>query len=201
MRERAVPVLSALIAATLSSGATAAYLRATQPEVLSVRTPFQTTPEQRHLALLLVAPGAPYAPAGRGSPVDVAALGRGQSAEGMATLGFRRGWAQAWTSPRKERVDAFLLEFADATGATGYARGIGHAASLLIKPEPFVVPGVPEASGLADTVRDRNGMYAQVVVLHRGARAVLLVFTDASARPPAAAVTLAQRQYAALAAP
>lgn len=182
------------LSAVLSSGVTAAYLRATQPDVVAVRAPLVVTPEQRVLASMLVAPGAPYRPIDNGAAVDAAAL----DADGLAALGFRRGWSRTWRTPEKERVDSFVLEFASDAGARSYAQGIGRVARLLVRPEPFTVTGVPGGSGLADTVKDREGHYAQVVVMHRGARAVLLVFANDSARPGADVLTLAQRQWAAL---
>jgi hypothetical protein len=191
----AVPFVGAALAAVLSSGLTAVYLHARYPDVVSVRTPPQVAPDLVHLAALLVDPGAPFRPVDGGRPVDLAAAGA--SRDGLVSLGFTRGWSRSWVTS-DARVDAFVFEFSSGNGAAGYAGGIGRAARLLIKPEPFAVPGVPGASGLADTVRDRNGRYAQLVVLHRDTRAVLLVLSD---RTPARGTTLAdlaRRQYDAL---
>lgn len=188
--------VAAALSAVLSSGVTAAYLRATMPDVLAVDGAFTMTTEQRHLAAVLVAPGEPYRAASAGAPVDAQQLG----SEGLAALGYRRGWTRTWRAPQEQRVDAFVLEFADESGARGYAQGIGRVARLLTKPEPFTVTGVPGSSGLADQAKDREGNYAQVVVMHRGARAVLLVFATKDAEPGAEVVGLAQRQWAALAA-
>lgn len=182
------------LSAVLSSGVTAAYLRLTAPDTVALRGDLLQTPEQRHLAALLVAPGEPFRPESDGGPVDAAAL----RADGLESLGFRRGWTRAWVAPDGQRVDAFVLEFAGPDGATGYARGIGRAATLLADPEPFTVAGVPTASGLADTVADANGRYAQVVVLHRGPWAALLVLQTVSAEPGEPIRALTQRQWAAL---
>jgi hypothetical protein len=189
-RSAAVPVLAAMVSALLSSGVTAVFLRHREPETVAQRPPLAVTPEQRDLAAMLVDPGAPYVPANAGEPVD--------AAEGLTALGFTRGWRRTWRTPSSETVDAVLLEFASGDGALGYARGIGRAAQLLPKPRPFVVEGVPGGSGLADTVRDSGGHFAQVVVLHRGVRAVLLLFASATSSPGPAVAALAQRQYEAL---
>jgi hypothetical protein len=189
-----VPVIGAAISAVLSSGLTAAYLRSTFPDVLAVDGELQLTPEQRHLAALLVAPGEPFVPDGAGKPVDGSVSGF----EGLAALGFTRGWTRTWTAPDEQRVDAFLLEFADAAGARSYAGGLGQAGTLLARPRPFTVAGVPGGSGLADEVPDRAGHYTQLVVLTDGPRAVLVVFASRSAAPGATILDLAQRQYAAL---
>lgn len=191
------PFVGAALAAVLSSGLTAAYLRATAPDTLAVRGDLILTPEQRHLAALLVAPSEPYRPVSGGAEVDAAALG----ADGLTSLGFRRGWTRAWTAPDERRIDAFLLEFGDEGGALSYARGIGRATRLLVDPRPFAVPGVPGGSGLVDTVRDRDGHYAQVVAMSRGRRAALLVWATTTATPDAEVVAWAQRQWAALAGP
>ena len=191
------PLVGAALSAVLSSGATAAYLRAREPDVVAVRGDLQTTPEQRHLAALLVAPGEPYRAVSDGSAVDAAAL----NADGLTALGFTRGWTRTWRAPDKQRVDAFVLEFGDESGARSYARGIGGAARLLVKPEPFAIPEVPGSSGLADTVKDRDGHYAQLVVMQRGTRAVLLVFATDTAAPGPVVLGVARRQWAALAAP
>jgi hypothetical protein len=192
----ALPVVACALTGTLSSGVTALVLRERMPDVFAARAPFQTAAEQRDLAALLVDPGPPFRADSVGAPVDVTAL-RG-STTGLQSLGFRRGWVRTWRTS-SDRVDAFVLEFAAESGAAGYAGGIGRAANLLIKPVPFVVEGVPGASGLADTVKDRSGHYAQLVVLHRGPRAVLLVFTNAVQVPPPTVLDLARRQYDALA--
>lgn len=191
----AVPVLACALTGTLSSGVTALVVRERFPEVFAANAPFATAEEQRDLAALLVDPGPPFHADSVGAPVDVTAL-RGSTA-GLQSLGFRRGWVRTWRSSGG-RLDAFVLEFTAATGATGYASGIGRAANLLINPVPFAVDGVPGASGLADTVKDRSGHYAQLVVLHRGARAVLLVFTNGAPAPPPTVLDLARRQYDAL---
>jgi hypothetical protein len=190
-----VTAVAVALSAVLSSGVTAAYLRATMPDVLAVRTGLDVTPEQRHLAALLVAPGEPYAVAA-GGPVDAKQLGP----DGLAALGFRRGWTQTWRAPEQQRVDAFLLEFDAERGARAYAQRIGQAARLMTDPKPFTVTGVPGSSGLASAVKDKDGNYAQVVALHRGSRAVLLVFATKQAVPGSEVVGLAQRQWAALAA-
>lgn len=187
---RAVPVLAALISALLSSGLTTVWLRTRDADTVAVRPPFQVAPEYRAIAALLVAPGPPYVPVDAGTPVQVVA--------GLTALGFTRGWQQSWRAATREHVDGVVLEFRDDTGATGYASGIGRAASLLAKPRPFTVAGVPGSSGLADTVRDKDGFYAYVVVMHRGARAALLFFTAASPDPAYVVAALAQREYAAL---
>lgn len=186
--------VTAALSAVLSSGITAAYLRAGEPEVVAVDPPRVVTPEQRSLAALLVAPAAPYRPINAGAAVDAKALG----ADGLTSLGFRRGWSRSWRTAGKDRVDSFVLEFAEESGARSYAQGIGRVARLLVEPEPFAVTGVPGGSGLADTVKDRDGNYAQVVVMHSGQRAVLLVFANESARPGSDVLSLAQRQWAAL---
>jgi hypothetical protein len=188
--------VTAALSAVLSSGVTAAYLRANEPDVVAVSPPPVVTPEQRSLASILVAPAAPYRAVDGGAPVDAKALG----ADGLESLGFRRGWSRTWRTGGKDRVDSFVLEFAGESGARSYAQGIGRVARLLVKPEPFTVTGVPGSSGLADTVKDRDGNYAQVVVMHSGPRAVLLVFANDSALPGADVLTLAQRQWAALSA-
>jgi hypothetical protein len=193
-----VPVLGAAIAAVLSSGVTAVYLHETAPELFAAKAPLQVAPELRDLAGLLVAPERPYRALNAGTVVDLAS--QGASAQGLASLGFRRGWTQAW-GVRKNRVDTFVMEFTSPTGAAAYAHGIGRAAKLLLKPAPFTVTGVPDASGLRDTVRDRDGRYAQVIVLFHGSRAALLVFSDVTPQPPAELVALARAQYEALAAP
>jgi hypothetical protein len=198
-RPWAVPVLSAAVSAVLSSGLTAAYVRATLPDVIATRVPFTTVKEHADVAALLVAPGPPYRPLSGGEPVDLAA--QGASVEVLASIGYTRGWTRAWSGAGGERVDAYVLEFSGESGATAYARGIGRAATLLIKPVPFSVSGVPDGSGLADTVRDKSGRYAQVVALHRGRWAALLVFSAKERTPQASVVALAQRQYAALSAP
>lgn len=188
--------VTAALSAVLSSGITAAYLRADEPDVIAVNPPLVVTPEQRTLASILVAPAAPYRPVGDGAAVDAKALG----ADGLTSLGFRRGWSRTWRTADKDRVDSFVLEFAAESGARSYAQGIGRIAQLLVEPEPFTVTGVPGSSGLADTVKDRDGQYAQVVVMQRGARAVLLVFANDSAKPGSDVLSLAQRQWAALSA-
>ena len=185
----AVPVVGAALSAVLSSAVTVLVLHATAPELFAIDAPLATTPERRHLAELIVAPGAPY--------VAVSA-GREVPGDGLAGLGFRRGWTRTWRAPTRERVESYVLEFADARGASGYTRGAGRAAGLLLKPVPFVVTGVPDCIGLADTVKDRSGFYAQVVVMHRGPRAALLVLSDSSASPGAEVLALARRQYDAL---
>ncbi|HVF05329.1 MAG TPA: hypothetical protein VNA20_10840 [Frankiaceae bacterium] len=194
-RSWVVPVLGALIAAVLSSGVTAAYFLSTMPDTVALPGDLLVTPEYRHVAALLVAPAEPFRPVSAGAPVDRKALG----AERLAALGFRRGWMRTWRAPGAERVDSFVLEFGDEPGAAAYARGIGRAARLLERPRPFTVTGVPGSSGLADTVRDREGKYAQLVALHRGRWAVLLVFATNAADPGTEVLGLAQRQWAALA--
>ena len=182
------------LSAVLSSGVTAAYLRTTAPDSVALRGDLLQTPERRHLAALLAAPGEPYRAESAGGPVDAAAL----KADGLGALGFRGGWTRGWVAPDGQRVDVFVLEFDGANGATAYARGIGRAAALLADPEPFTVAGVPTASGLADTVADTNGRYAQLVALHRGRWAALLVAQTASPRPGEPLRSLAERQWAAL---
>jgi hypothetical protein len=189
----AVPVVAAALTGVLSSGVTAVYLRSTEPETVAIDVPREVTPEQRHLAALLVAPAAPYTLTGPGKPVDTNVLGGGLDA-----LGFVRGWTQSWRTPDKQTVDSFVLEFADPAGADAYARGIGNAATLLTRPRPFSVTGVPGGSGLLDTVADKDGNYAGLVVMRDGVRAVLLVLATKS--PGAGALDLAQRQWAALSA-
>jgi hypothetical protein len=193
-----VPALTAAVAAVLSSGVTAVYLHETAPELFAAHAPLDVAPELRDLAGLLVAPERPYYALDDGKPVDLAS--QGASAAGLASLGFRRGWTRAWGA-RKNRVDTFVMEFSSPTGAAAYARGIGRAAKLLLKPAPFAVAGLPDASGLRDTVKDRDGRYAQVIVMFRGQRTALLVFSDETSQPPAELLALAQRQYDALAAP
>jgi hypothetical protein len=200
VRERpwVVPALAAALSAVLSSGVTAAFLRSRFPDVLATRAPFEYVPERADVAALLVAPPAPYRPAGPGHAVDLGA--QGLSADQLAAAGFRRGWTRAWRAGG-ERVDGYVFEFADERGATAYADAIGRAARLLIEPVPFLVPGVPDATGLADRVRDRNGRYALVVALHRGRWAALIVVAATASAPGPEVTTLAQRQYAALDAP
>jgi hypothetical protein len=134
-------------------------------------------------------PAPPYAAVSPGHDVP---------STGLAGLGFRRGWTRAWQAPSKERVEAYVLEFAEPRGAATYAQGSGRAAALMVEPVPFVVTGVPDCVGLMDRVKDRAGMYARVVVMHRDARAALLVFSGASPTPGPEVLALAQRQYAAL---
>lgn len=188
------PFVGAALAAVLSSGLTAAYLRATLPDVVAVDPRPEVVPEQRHLAALLVAPGEPFVAVSAGAPVDAKAL----ASQGLEALGFTRGWTRTWRAPDERKLDAFLLEFADPSGALGYARGAGRVASLLVEPQAFAVDGVPGGSGLADRVADANGHHTQVVILARGSRAVLLVAAVPAAAPDPALVALAQRQYAAL---
>lgn len=183
-----MPVVGAALTGVLSSGVTAVYLRETMPETFAGEQQF--TPEQRHLAALLVAPARPFAPVDGGKAVDPTTLA------GLATLGFVRSWTQTWRTPDKQSVDAFVLEFAEPAGALSYARGLGNAATLLTRPRPFAVDGVPGASGLLDTVADKDGNYASLVVMRNGSRAVLLVLATRS--PAAGALDLAQRQWAAL---
>lgn len=190
MPRRSVPVLAAAISALLSSGLTAVFVRVREPDVVAQRPPFLVTPEQRDLATLLVAPGPPYVTAEPGESVP--------AADSLTALGFLRGWRRTWRTASAESVDTVLLEFATADGALGYARGIGRAATLLVRPKPFAVDGVPGGSGLADTVKDSGGHYAQVVVLHRGVRAALLLFESAAPDPGPGVADLAQRQYDAL---
>lgn len=191
----AVTAVSVALSAVLSSGLTAAYLRSERPDIVSVDDELQVTPEQRHLAALLVAPGKPYQ--GVASlPVGPEQLGD----DGLAALGFVRGWNESWRAPDAQRVDAFMLEFDAERGARSYTQGIGRAARLLVRPEPFTVAGVPGSSGLADTVSDRDGHYLQVVAMHRGPRAVLLIFTTKRREPANVVADVAQRQWAALAA-
>jgi len=190
VRPWTVPALACAVSATLSSGLTAAVVRARQPDTFALRGGYQTTAEQRALVALLAEPGAPFQATSAGAPVDGKAFG-------LTSLGFRRGWVRTWRSPTA-RIDAYVLEFDKATAATGYASGIGRVASKLIEPVPFTVEGVPSASALADTKKDASGHYAQVVVLHRGRRAVLLVFSDADATPSPALHDLVRRQFDAL---
>lgn len=187
-----VPVVAAALTGVLSSGVTALYLRSTMPDVLAIDPDKQITPEQRHLAALLVAPAAPFTAAGEGKPVDDATL---QNAD---VLGFQRGWTRTWQAPGRQRVEAFVLEFGDANGALTYARGLGRAAPLLTRPEPFTVTGVPGSSGLTDTVADKDGNYTAIVVVNEGRRVALLVFATRSATPGSAIVDLARRQWMAL---
>lgn len=190
----ATPLVGAALAAVLSSGLTAAYLRATMPETVAIDPDPDVADEQRHLAALLVALSAPFAAVSAGGPVDAQAL----RAQGLEALGFTRGWTRTWRAPDERKVDSFVLEFADAGGARSYAQGIGRVATLLVEPRAFAVEGVPGASGLADEVADSDGHHTQVVVLARGKRAVLLVVAAASAAPDPAVVDLARRQYEAL---
>ena len=188
-----VPVIGAALSGVLSSGLTAAYLRSTEkPETVAVDVPRDITPEQRHLAALLIAPAAPFTGTGPGKPVDTTTLA------GLSTLGFVRGWTQKWRTPDKQTVDAFVLEFAEPAGADSYARGLGNAATLLTRPRAFSVTGVPGAGGVLDTVADKDGNFASLVVMRKGVRAVLLVLATRS--PAAGALELAQRQWAALSA-
>jgi len=140
---------------------------------------------------LLLDPGAPFKAGSAGQPVA--------AVEGLRRLGFTRGWTRSWATPANEHLDAVVLEFANESGARDYARGAGHAAALLVKPRAFTVTGVPGSSGLASTAKDRTGRYAQVVVLTRGARAVLLVLDALAAPPSRTLLALARREYAALA--
>ncbi len=191
MKSWTVTALACAVSATLSSGVTAAIVRARQPDTFALRGGYQTTAEQRALVALLADPGAPFRADSAGAPVDGKALG-------LTSLGFRRGWVRTWRSPNA-RIDAYVLEFDKPTGASGYAAGLGRVAGRLIEPVPFVVDGVPGASGLADAKKDATGRYAQVVALHRGRRAVLLVFSDTDATPSGALHALVRRQYDALA--
>jgi hypothetical protein len=189
----AVPVIGALVAAVLSSGLTAVYLHGRFPEIFPLATPPVVAPEQVHLAELLVEPGPPFRPVSSGTPFQ-----SGQAAQRFAALGLTRGWTRTWDAP-DARLDAYLLEFADARGAAGYAGGIGRVAGAFLKPAAFRVPGVPGASGLADTVADRGGRYAQAVAFARANRAVLLTLSTTDATPGGLLVEIAQREYAALA--
>lgn len=195
-RRRLTTAVAVALSGVLSSGLTAAYLRATAPDTLALRGDLLLTPEQRHLAALLAEPAAPFAAAGAGRAVDATALG----ADGLASLGFRRGWTRTWQAPSGERLDAFVLEFADARGAAAYGGNAGRAARLLARPVPFAVAGLPAATGLADRVADADGRYLQLVALHRGPWAALLVLATAEREPGATIVGLAQRQWARLAA-
>jgi hypothetical protein len=183
-----VPVLGAALSAVLSSGLTAAYLRTRPEPVVPAVGEWVVAPERTHPMALLAAPDQPWRPVSDGKALTVAAPG------------FVTGWTRAWRTPR-ERVDSSVLEFASPADAAAYAGGVGRAAPLLIDPAPFVVPGVPTASGLSDRSKARDGRYAHVIALHRGKRAALLLFAVDSARPSPLVVALAQRQYAALAAP
>lgn len=187
----AVPVLGALVVAVLSSGLTAVYLHARFPEVFPIAGPPQVAPEQVHLAELLVDPGAPFRAVSSG-----AAFQSGQAQERFAALGFRRGWTRTWEAPGA-RLDAFVLEFADARGADAYAGGIGRTATAFRAPAPFTVSGIPGVSGLADTQPDGTGSYAHVLAFARGDRAVLLSLT--SKDPGGGALAdVARREYEAL---
>ena len=194
MTRRAIPVIGAAIVAVLSSGLTTVYLHARYPDLVAVRGPITVEPDRAHLAALLVDPGPPFTPVSGGT--QVTAADAGASRQGLLSLGFSRGWTQAWTATGA-RLDAYVFEFLNEAGAAGYASGIGRVSTLLIEPHAFVVTGVPGASGLADTVRDRDGRYAQLVVFNRGVIAVLYVLSSDSAAPVLG--ELARKQYAALA--
>ena len=184
----AVPALAAALSAVLSSGLTAAFLRVRSPETVAIRPPVELTVEQRALVELLVDPGPRYVSASVGAVVPVT--------DTLRSLGYVRGWTRTFDAGR-QRLEAFVLEFGSETGAAGYARGIGGATRLMASPRPFTV-GVPGASGVADTVKASDGRYLQLVALHRGTRAALLVFRDESATPGGDLLALAQRQYDAL---
>jgi len=183
----AVPGIAVALSAVLSSGATAAFLRSREPDVIAVRVPLQVSEEQRALVDLLVDPGARFVAASEGVPV--------QPTADLTTLGYVRGWTRTFNAGRQQ-LDAFVLEFATDEGALGYARGIGRATRLLSKPEPFAID-VPGASGLADTVKSADGRYLRLVSLSRGPHAALLVFRDEDTSA-ADLLALAQRQYDAL---
>ncbi|HEV2890245.1 MAG TPA: hypothetical protein VGX28_07685 [Frankiaceae bacterium] len=184
----AVTAVAAALSAVLSSGVTTVFLRLRAPETVAISPPVELTVEQRALVELLVDPGARFVPANVGTAVP--------ASESLRSLGYVRGWTRTFSAERQQ-LDAFVLEFASESGARGYARGIGGAARLLSRPEPFALP-VPNASGLVDAVRADDGRYLHLVALYRGARAALLVFRDES-RSGADLLALAQRQYDALA--
>ena len=179
------------LSGVLSSGLTAAYLRATEPETTAIDGDMHVTPEQRHLAAMLVAPGLPFTRGSGGEPLTATDLG-------TTPLGFQSGWQEAFRSRDEQQVTTFLLRFDGPAAARSYAQGAGRIAAAMTSPEPFLVSGVPGASGLADTTKDSDGHYLQAVVLHRGTHAALLLFTTEQARPGSLVADLAQRQWAAL---
>ena len=185
----AVTAVAVALSGVLSSGMTAAFLRSREDGVVAIQGPLQLTVEQRALVDMLVDPGTRFRPASLGASLEPTA--------NLTALGYQRGWTRRFDAGRQQ-LDAFVLEFADEKGAAGYARGIGGAARLLAKPEPFAVTGVPGASGLVDTVKADDGRYLHLVALHRGPRAALLVFRDEKTAA-ADLLALAQRQYDALA--
>lgn len=184
-----VAVVAAALSGVLCSGVTAAVMRATEPEVAAIDGPRQIAEEQRHLAELLLDPGAPYVAAGAGSEPQVDAAVRAR--------GVVRGWARRYTAG-PDSLDALLFEFGTEDQARGYSRSVGAAAPLLAKPVPFDVPGVPDASGLADTVKDAKGQYLRLVVVVRGRYTALLVLRDDAPGIATDVVTFARRQYDAL---
>lgn len=183
-----VPALAAALSAILSSGLTAAFLRSRVPETVAIHPPVEMTVEQRALVDLLVDPGPRYTAASIGAAVPASG--------DLGSLGYVRGWTRTFTAGRQQ-LEAFVLEFGSEAGAAGYARGIGGATRLMSAPRPFSV-SVPGANGVADTVAAADGRYLQLVSLHRGPRAALLVFRDESASPGGDLLALAQRQYDAL---
>ena len=185
-----VPALAAALTGVLSSGVTAVIVRSQIPDVFAIRGPLELTQEQRHLVELLVDPGERFVPTSVGAPV--------RPSRSLTSLGYVRGWSRTFHAGRQQ-LDAIVLEFAAADGAVGYARGIGGAAQLLAKPEPFALPDIPGASGLVDTVKADDGRYVHLVSLHRGPRAALLVFRDEAPGASGDLLALAMRQYDALA--
>jgi hypothetical protein len=181
--------VAAALSGVLCSGVTAAVMRANEPETVAIRGPVQLTVEQRSLVELLVDPGQRFQSASVGAPVPASG--------NLPSLGYVRGWTRTFTADRQQ-LDAFVLEFSSESGAEAYARGIGGAARLLADPMPFAVTGVPGASGLADTRKASDGRYLNLVSLHRGARAALLVFRDETQGAGGDLVALARRQYDAL---
>jgi hypothetical protein len=184
----AVPGIAVALSAVLSSGATAAFLRSREPDVVAVRAPLQISEEQRALVDLLVDPGPRFVAASAGVPVETTG--------DLTKLGYVRGWSRTFNAGRQQ-LDAIVLEFATEEGALGYAHGIGGATRLLAKPEPFALDGIPGASGLVDTEKAADGRYLRLVSLYRGAHAALLVFRDED-DSAADLLALAQRQYDAL---
>ncbi len=199
----AVPVLAGLIGVTLTTGIATAS-RHTPPApttpvaapapVPSVAPPARPKPAAKKVDLrtLLAKPGSAYHRITRTGALDRRTLRR------FGDLDVRRGYAATWRTRTGDRtLTTYVLEFASDDGAERYAAGIRGVVPKLRRPVPFRVAGVP-ASGLADATPDRDGNYTQLVVVHRGEHAALLVLFTRQAEPHADLSRLAQREYAML---
>jgi hypothetical protein len=190
-----ITLVAAALSAVLSSGLTAAYLRSTMPATVPVNGAPLVTPETRPLATRLAEPAAPYRPRSAGGPLDITTIDRTTT----PPAGFVRAWQRSWAST-DEQVTTFLVEFAGEAQARSYAQGgTGRLAVLFDSPVPFVIDGVPGASGVSDTEPDADGHFGQAVVIHRDRFTALLVFVTNAARPGNVVADLSRRQWAALA--